>query len=255
MNLAEWRLVLATAPATPHQVGAIQGEFGRLGVRDRAERLAISAALLGLDHLGSTRQLVMGDAGRLFSALRAITDRADLPVPVAVAMKASADGEGQDHDAGDPDGMTLAETLTAAVVLAIWAYRNRAREQMNAIRGAQIGCVNYAPPRVMKGSGNRSAHVRAYIGPSAHADGLPGNPVAVRPAQRCPDRAQARGLPARMPDPAEVAETKKQAGASNMTRNSAPLRVEGFLSSCSPGGNIFTVLACAKAAFNGRLQR
>ncbi len=36
---------LATAPLTTRQLGAIHGEFRRLGCRDRGERLAITATL------------------------------------------------------------------------------------------------------------------------------------------------------------------------------------------------------------------
>lgn len=79
MNRDEYLEMLATEPATPTQVGAIHGEFARLGVSARAERLAISAALLGLDDLGSTRDLVMGDAGRLVGMLRQTSARSELP--------------------------------------------------------------------------------------------------------------------------------------------------------------------------------
>jgi hypothetical protein len=69
VNLADWHAVLASEPATCGQVGAIHGECQRLGLTDRAERLAVTATLLGLDGLDSTRDLVMGDAGRLVRML------------------------------------------------------------------------------------------------------------------------------------------------------------------------------------------
>lgn len=80
MTRDEWNAVLATKPATPNQVGAILREFARLGYRDadRAGRLAVSAAMLGLDELASTTDLVMGDAGRLLCMLRDIRDRGEL---------------------------------------------------------------------------------------------------------------------------------------------------------------------------------
>lgn len=81
MTRDEWHQVLATEPATPDQLGAVMGEFRRLGFdhqADRAERLAACAALLGLDGLDSIRDLVMGQAGQLVHALREVTDRAEL---------------------------------------------------------------------------------------------------------------------------------------------------------------------------------
>lgn len=92
MNRDEYLVVLATEPATATQVGAIIGEFGRLGVDDRAERLAITAALLGLENVSSTTDLVMGDAGRLVAMLRRTHDRAELPEVTAAAV---------DHDQAD----------------------------------------------------------------------------------------------------------------------------------------------------------
>jgi hypothetical protein len=80
MTRDEWNAVLATEPATPAQRGAIMGEFGRLGfgAHDRDQRLATAAAILGLDTLGSVRDLVMGDAGRLLHILRRTRDRSEL---------------------------------------------------------------------------------------------------------------------------------------------------------------------------------
>jgi hypothetical protein len=89
----EWNAVLATEPATSAQLGAVMHEFRRLGFAegDRGERLAVSGAVLGLDALGSTRDLTMGQAGQLVRALMAYTERGSLPVsprrtpsPVAV---------------------------------------------------------------------------------------------------------------------------------------------------------------------------
>jgi len=71
---------LETEPATGMQRGAVLGEFTRLGYAraDRAERLAVSAELLGLDGLGSTRDLVMGQAGWLYRQLQDTASRAEL---------------------------------------------------------------------------------------------------------------------------------------------------------------------------------
>jgi hypothetical protein len=97
MRLEEWHQVLATEPATPDQLGAVMGEFERLGFgyADRAERLAVSAAILGLDELGSVKDLVMGQAGRLLRVLHGCQDRASLPVPPPAAARPSgAPGRG-----------------------------------------------------------------------------------------------------------------------------------------------------------------
>jgi|SRR5579859_194181 len=93
MTRDEWHVVLATEPATVAQRGAVMGEFHRLGLDGpgaRSERLAICAALLGLDGLGSTRELVMGQAGQLVQALRQIPGQADL-LAVLAARKRAAD--------------------------------------------------------------------------------------------------------------------------------------------------------------------
>lgn len=111
MTLEEWHQVLATEPASPAQVGAVLSEFRRLGYRpgDRARRLAVSAALLGRTRLDSTRDLVMGDAGRLLRLLRAIRDPADLPGRHAAAVLPPA---------GEAPGIVaaLAHIMTALAV-------------------------------------------------------------------------------------------------------------------------------------------
>ena len=96
MTRDEYLHMLGTEPATSTQVGAIIGEFERLGVADRAERLAICAELLGLEELGSTSGLVMGQAGYLVNLLQRTRDRAEL-----AAVTAAAVGDGQDDEHGD----------------------------------------------------------------------------------------------------------------------------------------------------------
>jgi hypothetical protein len=94
MNLDEWRTVQETEPATPRQVGAVMGEFKRLGYGrahyDRTARLAVTARILGLDVLASTKGLTMGEAGSLMTALRGFASRAalDARFPSPAARKA-----------------------------------------------------------------------------------------------------------------------------------------------------------------------
>jgi hypothetical protein len=81
----EYNQVLATKPCTLRQLGAVMRECGRLGFRpgDRAGRLTACARLLGLGKLGSTRDLPMGEAGRLLRALQGFTSRAALDAAIA----------------------------------------------------------------------------------------------------------------------------------------------------------------------------
>lgn len=130
MRRDELNEMLAATPATRNQVGAIIGEFNRLGFyghpRDRDERLAVCAALLGIEHLRSTRDLTMGEAGQLVRLLTDTRDRGDLP---AVDLTPSA-AHGDDHQ-GDEDnahgnhgGITLADVLKRlAVIIAGGMYR------------------------------------------------------------------------------------------------------------------------------------
>jgi hypothetical protein len=80
MNRTEWNDLLAILPATANQVGALHGEFGRLGFseRDRAERLTLCADILGVDELGSMRELRQGQAGWLLKLLTTVHDRHEL---------------------------------------------------------------------------------------------------------------------------------------------------------------------------------
>lgn len=78
MKREDWHAVLASEPATFLQVRACVLECERLGLVDRAGRLAACAALLGLAELGSTCDLCMGDAGRLLRLLRGCRDRGEL---------------------------------------------------------------------------------------------------------------------------------------------------------------------------------
>jgi len=102
---------LATQPATRTQVGAVVGEFERLGVHDRDERLMISAALLGLDELTSTGELVMGQAGKLVGILRSVPDLPELRRLTTASRH---------HEAEHPDhGPTPLTALLGPVVRAL----------------------------------------------------------------------------------------------------------------------------------------
>jgi predicted MarR family transcription regulator len=80
---------LDTEAATRRQVGAVAGAFQRLGVRDRAQRLRLSAELLDLDDdLGSTYDLTKGQAGKLLAIVRGAPDLASLRETAAAAAAA-----------------------------------------------------------------------------------------------------------------------------------------------------------------------
>jgi hypothetical protein len=123
MRLDEWHAVLATEPATPYQRGAIMGEFERLGYgrADRAERLAVCAALLDLDDLGSTAHLVMGQAGQLYRLLLGIAGRAELLAAAGLDGEDQAPGVAELADDGaqadeQPAGVTLAAVIRDLIV-------------------------------------------------------------------------------------------------------------------------------------------
>lgn len=82
MSLADWHACIESAPLTDNQLGRIMAEWARLGLAaddDRAERLSITAALAGVDNLGSTLELTQGQAGRVVRALSETRHRDDLP--------------------------------------------------------------------------------------------------------------------------------------------------------------------------------
>jgi hypothetical protein len=117
-------------PLTKRQLGAIHGEFRRLGFGDdaRAERLAISAALLDLVELDSTTSLVMGEAGRLVGMLRGIRDRAELEAVAAIERERQGDEPGGNQER--PGGMSFGVAMMHAAALAFaewqeWQHRKR----------------------------------------------------------------------------------------------------------------------------------
>ena len=72
--------------ATPLQYGLAVCLFERLGYRDRDDRLAAAAALLGLPaQLGSFKNLSKGQAGWLIGRLGACADPAELAAAVRAA--------------------------------------------------------------------------------------------------------------------------------------------------------------------------
>jgi hypothetical protein len=117
MTRDEWNQVLATKPATGPQVGAIIAEFERLGVADRSERLAISAELLGLEELGSTTDLVMGDAGRLVATLRRTRHRGELPDVTAADVDEDLADEHDSDDRDENERITFSEAIIQIVAM------------------------------------------------------------------------------------------------------------------------------------------
>lgn len=71
-TLAEYRARLDREPLTGNQLGAIHREFYRLGFHvtaDRAERLRLTAELARVPSIESTKDLTMGQAGRVVGLL------------------------------------------------------------------------------------------------------------------------------------------------------------------------------------------
>lgn len=106
MTRDEYLAVLEHEPVTENQRGRIMHECDRLGLVDRAERLAVLAAVLGVDELGSTEDLTMGQGGQLVAILTHTRDRAELP---------DVDEDQDDEPAADLDA--AAEQISIAEVL------------------------------------------------------------------------------------------------------------------------------------------
>lgn len=77
---------LSATPATPRQVRALICQFYARGYREREDRLASAAGALGIDGLGSFRELSRQQAGILFASLRQPDARQAEP-PVAAARR------------------------------------------------------------------------------------------------------------------------------------------------------------------------
>ena len=71
------------------QLGAIRERFRQLGLGDdeRPWRLSASAALLGLSHLDTTKDLDTVQAGKLVRLLASFDDEADLQIAVAAIRR------------------------------------------------------------------------------------------------------------------------------------------------------------------------
>jgi hypothetical protein len=109
-------------------------ECDRLGLDDRAERLAVCAALLGVDELGSTRDLVMGQAGQLLNILQRTRDRGDLP---DVTPAADGDEDQGDEQVGE-DRITIPEAIIRIMVMVHMAYREKDRADTSGDVGRNI---------------------------------------------------------------------------------------------------------------------
>jgi hypothetical protein len=84
--LSDYRARLATEPLTANQRGVIMGHFTRLDLgrpAHRDGRLAITAALLGVERVGSVNDLTSGQAGRLVAILASLRDLRALAVRLA----------------------------------------------------------------------------------------------------------------------------------------------------------------------------
>jgi hypothetical protein len=152
VNRAEWNHVLDTEPATPNQRGAIMRECGRLGLADRAERLAILAALAGIDALGSTADLTMGQAGQLVNLLQHTTDRSALPDP---ATATGTGDDGQDHDA--TGGISIAEAIGRIVLAVALAVHGRRLANWIGPYGPEYTAIPRAGGFPAQGRANSSA--------------------------------------------------------------------------------------------------
>jgi hypothetical protein len=151
MNRDEYLAVLETEPVTPNQRGAILGHFRRLGFHprsDRAERLAICAALAGLDALGATAELTMGQAGQVINVLERTRDRAEL-----AAATVAAGGAGSGDDA---EQLTPAEAVGRIIILVYLAFGGDDRVRKSADVGLNIERLPGFPETSRRGGSRQS---------------------------------------------------------------------------------------------------
>jgi hypothetical protein len=94
-TLAQYRARLAAEPLTLNQLGAVHREFERLGYGrvDRVGRLEVSAILARYPgQLPTTKDLTMGEAGRLVGVLRSCRNLEDLDAAVLAERPAPGPG-------------------------------------------------------------------------------------------------------------------------------------------------------------------
>lgn len=149
MSRDEYLEMLATAAPTVNQRGRIMDECRRLGLADRAERLAVLAGLLGLDRLGSTADLTMGQAGQLVNALQRVRDRAELPGMQDQDSEGRQDREGglADDGGGQGGGRAGSGRVTTAVAvqrIILRAYL-ASRQMEHAIGADDLSALKCAP--------------------------------------------------------------------------------------------------------------
>jgi hypothetical protein len=138
MKLAEWHEQLATRPLTLGQLGAVHGEFRRLGFRpaDRRERLEITAGLAQIpDGLESTRDLTMGEAGRVVGALRSCRNDGEL----AALLDAQPGSVPALSPASMRSGPSLGEAIVTVVACLIAAWHPPAVATETSERKADAG--------------------------------------------------------------------------------------------------------------------
>ncbi len=145
VNRDEYLAVLESEPATRNQCGAIMREFERFGFhhrRNRAERLAACASLLGIDELSSTTDLTQGQAGQLVRALEHITDRAALWQAAGLRTDDDEQPAGHDDQGADEAGEaspaasareTWPEALTRLMVM---SYQATSARTESGLRGS-----------------------------------------------------------------------------------------------------------------------
>ena len=132
MKRDEFVRMLAAEPATPNQVGAIRGEFRRLGLDgDRSARLAAAAALLGLDSLSSSTDLTMGQAGHLVKTLRSLTGAGQLAAAVRQARIRTI----RSREVSMLAELAAVVPACQQMMTALWGPENRAK-RLKPTRGA-----------------------------------------------------------------------------------------------------------------------
>lgn len=127
-------------PATRLQIGAVAGEFRRLGVprgrHGRTARLAYCAALLEIDELETSAVLTMGDAGLLVRKLRGCATLDDVDALVAEPEPAPAEAP-----AVPARPMQWQADLIAAILLSLIRQAIARRRQLRApgsVSGAAV---------------------------------------------------------------------------------------------------------------------